>query len=127
MRVLDGELSVAEAWRLSNQSKVPKVSWPLWGVLAAASDVLRTANIDIDFNPSKPDYSLDDDGDWDEGDGYRDAAGWGAYVMAGGTVDDPKADASKRREFWEWWLSEAIPAAWQMVQRAKRTIGPRDA
>jgi hypothetical protein len=118
MRVLEGELSVADAWHLRDEllAAMPNVAWPLRGVMAAAGQVLRTATVDIDFNPTKPDYTLTDDEDWEEDAGYRDAAGWGAYVMAGGTVHDAEADPSKRLEFWDWWLTEAVPAAWHAVQ-----------
>ncbi len=25
-------------------------------------------------------------------------------------------DFEKRLEFWEWWLTEAVPAAWKMAE-----------
>lgn len=30
-------------------------------------------------------------------------------------VSDSQIDLQKRREFWEWWLIEAIPAAWEQA------------
>lgn len=37
-----------------------------------------------------------------------DPALWAVTAYAGG-VWDQQSDANKRREFWEWWLMEAIP------------------
>ncbi len=31
---------------------------------------------------------------------------------------DPKFDPNKRLEFWEWWLTEAIPHAWELAQQS---------
>lgn len=28
-------------------------------------------------------------------------------------------DAKKRLEFWEWWLTEAIPQAWELAKQSK--------
>lgn len=79
----------------------------------------------------------------DSGDGYLmrahpteadvhkwcDAAGWAALVIGGGSwYPDPQhphrghwdrmgADVLiRQRLFWEWWLMEAIPAAWQAAE-----------
>lgn len=43
-------------------------------------------------------------------DAARDAAA--AYA---GPVWEPSSDREKRREFWTWWLREAVPAAWRAV------------
>jgi hypothetical protein len=60
---------------------------------------------------------------------WCDAAGWAAVVIGGGTWhpdlqhphvgrwDRTGADVLVRqRMFWEWWLTEAIPAAWQAAE-----------
>lgn len=41
-----------------------------------------------------------------------DTASWAAAAWAG-PFWEGKSDANRRREFWLWWLSEAIPRAWQ--------------
>ncbi|HEX6606906.1 MAG TPA: Imm5 family immunity protein [Chloroflexia bacterium] len=42
---------------------------------------------------------------------HKDTASRAAIAYAG-AVSDPTGDPNKRREFWEWWLWEAIPLAW---------------
>lgn len=41
-----------------------------------------------------------------------DVAFWAADAYAGG-LWDPQSDPSRRREFWEWWLKEAVSSAWE--------------
>ncbi|BDA70903.1 hypothetical protein RIVM261_064230 [Rivularia sp. IAM M-261] len=36
---------------------------------------------------------------------------WGAAAYANGSVWEPMSDAMKRLEFWDWWLTTAIPEA----------------
>jgi hypothetical protein len=43
-----------------------------------------------------------------------DTAKWAAIAYAG-TTAEATSGSEKRREFWEWWLLEAIPAAWHKV------------
>ncbi len=43
-------------------------------------------------------------------DHYRDAASHAVIAYGGGTAKEP-VDFNKRQEFWEWWLTEAIPIA----------------
>ena len=45
--------------------------------------------------------------DWD--------ASFFAELAAGGEPDDPSVDPAPRREFWRWYLREAVPAAWASV------------
>ncbi|MBC6476866.1 MAG: hypothetical protein GDA56_02780 [Hormoscilla sp. GM7CHS1pb] len=33
-------------------------------------------------------------------------------IAYSGSQRDPSNDASKGREFWEWWLDEAVKNAW---------------
>ncbi len=42
-----------------------------------------------------------------------DVASAAAMAWACGTAD-PKCDPDKLREFWEWWLAQAIPKAWEI-------------
>jgi hypothetical protein len=41
----------------------------------------------------------------------NDTALWAAAAFAGG-ISDIRPDPAKQRAFWEWWLTEAIPIAW---------------
>jgi len=55
---------------------------------------------------------------WTEEEEYRgDAAAWAALAAAWDGDDDDQASFERFnpadfREFWEWWLTEAVPAAW---------------
>lgn len=64
--------------------------------------------------------------DTDIPDGYGDVAHYAVKAYA--TVEIVQSntsriippyhlDKSKSRKFWEWWLTEAIPASWEAVQR----------
>jgi len=44
-----------------------------------------------------------------------DAARDAAAAFAGPVWEQPSSDREKRREFWSWWLREAVPAAWRAV------------
>jgi hypothetical protein len=44
-----------------------------------------------------------------------DGTGSAMLAYAGGNILGP-VDTQKRLEFWEWWLTEAIPQAWQLAQ-----------
>ncbi len=43
-------------------------------------------------------------------DHYRDTASHAMIAYSGGTAKEP-VDFNKRQEFWEWWLTEAVPIA----------------
>lgn len=43
-------------------------------------------------------------------DHFRDTASHAMIAYAGGTAKEP-VDFNRRQEFWEWWLTEAIPMA----------------
>lgn len=43
---------------------------------------------------------------------YRDAAYYASVAYAGGNPTDPISDADRRRQFWSWYLAEAVPAAY---------------
>ena len=72
--------------------------------VAAEDDVfdagpVDTAITDADVNPDEP-----------------DAAFCAAAAYADGTVWVQGSDREKRREFWEWWLNEAVPRAWRLEE-----------
>jgi hypothetical protein len=81
-------------------------SWLLVGYAAVAA--LRTALFDEAFSASLIDLEASDL----ELDPYTaDAAFWAAGAYASGPPMDPASDPDRRREFWEWWLTEAVPEA----------------
>jgi hypothetical protein len=71
---------------------------------------------------------------------YGDAARWAAMAAAGGTwklvaeeaFPEPEivqwdfssaAVRQRRRDFWEWWLREAVPAAWEAAGHGNTAAG----
>ncbi len=46
-----------------------------------------------------------------------DAAGSAALAFASSSIST-SCDMSKLLEFWEWWLTEAIPQAWELAERS---------
>jgi hypothetical protein len=44
-----------------------------------------------------------------------DASFFAASAFAHGTIWEEESSSPKRREFWEWWLNEAVPSAWNAV------------
>lgn len=52
-----------------------------------------------------------------------DAAAWAAMAEAGGEVWNPAADPAKRLAFWEWYLTEAVPAAYRDGSLPPRSEG----
>jgi len=82
----------------------------------AAVEALHTAVADEEFDPSAIDYNLTDE----DVDAYEHDAAFAATVnYAGGATWEPDSDATKRREFWSWWLTSAIPAAWWAAWQPK--------
>ncbi|BCM91926.1 hypothetical protein IAD21_03804 [Abditibacteriota bacterium] len=75
-------------------------------LFVAGGDELNT----FDVHRTYPSRWVDDDQDW-----YGvPSAIWASYTFAGSAEGDyaPIDDAQKRREFWLWWLDEAVPASW---------------
>jgi hypothetical protein len=85
-------------------------------IFYGALKALGTAASDLDFNPDKIDYTWTDEDNWDEGESYPDASAHAAWVYSstGARIDD--LDAARCREFWEWWVLEAVPATWHAIQ-----------
>lgn len=44
-----------------------------------------------------------------------DASMFAAAAYAGGPAWDASSDSERRRQFWEWWLAEAVPQAYRAV------------
>jgi hypothetical protein len=75
-------------------------------VLAAATLVLGSRTFDpYAIEPTTQDVELDSDR-WD-------SAYFAAAAYAGGLLGDPQSSASKRKEFWQWYLTDAVPEAWR--------------
>lgn len=75
----------------------------------AAGRAVFTALHDEDFDPHNIDDDLmDEDLDVNEWDASFNAAA--AY--AGGFPWEENSSSTRRREFWEWYLNEAVPLAW---------------
>ncbi len=54
-----------------------------------------------------------------------DVAGSAMLAYAGGN-DIGAVKLNKRLEFWEWWLTEAVPQAWELAQQASTTQDHQD-
>ena len=67
--------------------------------LSTAAHDKSYANLPADTD----DYEIDSE-DWD-------TSFLAAMAAAGGEVGDPHASEARRREFWQWYLREAVPAA----------------
>jgi hypothetical protein len=77
-------------------------------VLLSANQALATAMWDERFDPGVIDLGLTDaEVDPDA----SDASAFACAAYAGGGVWDADSDSDRRREFWSWWLDEAVPNA----------------
>lgn len=82
------------------------------GVAYCACQALWITVGDTEIFPDHIDYTLNDDKrDPDS----QDPAYYAAMALAEGRVGESKAYKDKRRAFWEWWLDEAVPSAWNAV------------
>lgn len=81
----------------------------------AALQALATAAVDEMFEPDDIDVALTDSEEFDN----NDASFYAAVAYANGPIwkiaAKPKSDSAKRAQFWQWWLTEAVPAAYQSV------------
>ncbi len=104
---------VEKAWerldKLGSDLTASSSSSPLFAAQAAISAVKESigefpfAGIQID------EFTGDEELDpW-----CTDTALWAAAAFAG-RIGDDTSDSAKRREFWEWWLMQALPTAWQI-------------
>jgi hypothetical protein len=94
----------------------------------AASRVLFVAVQDELFDPD----DVDDPESHGSGDPESmDASYMASAVAAGGFPEDKSSDVGARRQYWQWYLEEAVPRAWQAVPgagtttRASRKAGTR--
>lgn len=91
----------------------------------AAAQALNTAIEDENFNSGNIDYNLTDN--WDtEG---NDASFFAACAYTNGSVwktNWGNSQSKKRLQFWEWWLTQAVPMAWEAFANEKRFVNLLD-
>ena len=76
----------------------------------AAADVVNTALYDLPALQGDDTAEPIQDEDLDP---YEwDASYYAALAAAGGAPGEEGSDPERRRTFWRWYLSEAVPAAW---------------
>lgn len=80
-------------------------------VLNAALNTARFALFDAPFDAAHLDPTSDEVVDPEE----IDPAVYAAGAFSGGDEWNPESDPLRRRAFWEWYLEEAVPAAWSAV------------
>jgi hypothetical protein len=75
----------------------------------AAANLVTTALRDEKFNPDNLEEEIVDDlldpYEWD-------ASLYASAAYSSGFVWEEQSNALQRREFWEWYLTEAVPSAW---------------
>ena len=101
----DGLANSGEEW---GDDQAPPVE-PI-AVGMAAARVVQTARLDYDLTPGDP-SETDQDRDpftWDES--YL-----GSIAYAGGGTWQTKSSPARRREYWQWWLNQAVPEAYQAI------------
>ncbi|NER33932.1 MAG: hypothetical protein F6J93_07780 [Oscillatoria sp. SIO1A7] len=77
----------------------------------SAVSALSTALDDEAFDRERIDEELTDA----DTDAYEsDSSFWAAIAYAGATWE-ANGDRNKRREFWQWWLTEAVKNAWRSI------------
>lgn len=78
----------------------------------AAAKAITTALHDELFEPAERDEDVSDEAlDPDQ----WDAAYFAAMSFAGGAIWEDGSDPERRREFWQWYLKDAVPRAWDAV------------
>lgn len=78
----------------------------------AAESVLDSATLVLGSRTFDP-YAIEPNTQDEELDSDRwDSSYFAAAAFARGLLGDPQSNATKRREFWRWYLAEAVPEAW---------------
>lgn len=114
---MKGQADYKTAWKRQNQFwgeldnlKAYAVKYsPSVNVGYAAAVVVSTALNDEQFDPQQLESDVSDRDldvyDWD-------ASYLACAAYAGGASWQPESDDNRRREFWEWYINEAVPSAW---------------
>lgn len=117
-QILDGSLSfssedasehIRDFWEWIEDIEAPDDQLTALDVGFGLVKLITTALFDELFNTEDIDYDCTD-ADVDSYD--ADCSYYAAAAYSNGTVWDEDSDDSKRKEFWEWWLKEAVPEAW---------------
>lgn len=119
-QILHGSLDQETAWNernkcwdrlieLGNESEqaqlVSAVGLSAVQALTVALEDEKFASLHIDTTPT--DAAIDPD--------EMDSSFFAAVAYASGATWNPKSNAQKRQEFWNWWLTEAVPMAYTAV------------
>jgi len=119
-QVLNGTLDIQlartyknEVWtRLENKASTPEhqslEQQKLINVELSALAALNSALYDEEFDLNNLNYDLTDA----DVDAYEsDSSFWAASAYADGPIWEQTSSATKRLEFWEWWLTTAVSEA----------------
>jgi len=81
----------------------------------AAVQALTTAVVDEFFDPDEIELNLTDSEEFES----NDASFHAAVAYANGPIWEidasPAPNSEKRQQFWEWWLTEAVPKSWKSI------------
>lgn len=116
IEIAEAAMQASEAWLLQLDSTAVGLNLPITGFFAGLASVKALLEA-LGYHPfvgGEPWISADYSDTFDLDLESSDAAKWAAYAWAGREVDSD-SNIVKRKEFWEWWLREAIPTAWHMV------------
>ena len=94
------------------ETELDDISWASFNKSAvgagyAALRALDVARRDEPSDLSRPDSAVRDE---DLEPHQRDSAYLAAAADAGGSPWEPQSSADRRRDYWNWWLTEAVPA-----------------
>jgi hypothetical protein len=114
-RVRNGELDGATLAAERNQTftDLDDIAYlsgnnPAVGVGYGAQHALTVAIRDEPFDPAHPDPAVRDEDVQPED---HDSAYYASIAATGGPPWDEESSAARRRDFWQWWLSQAVPAS----------------
>lgn len=106
----EGRERLQDLWTWLDNMEVSNVQLDAFNVGFSAVKAFAVALEDELFDPKDIDYNRTDI----DVDAYdADSSYYAAAAYANGSIWESESDASKRKEFWEWWLQEAVPEAWR--------------
>jgi Immunity protein Imm5 len=120
---LDNSIDFDSAWKRKN-SFWGELDNPLFegnylaivNVGFAAVKVVTTALVDEIFDPQNLEEDISDE----TLDPYQwDASFYAAAAYAGGAPWEEQSNTLRRREFWKWYLNEAVPSAWELQSSSR--------
>ena len=106
-RAFDRVVALGSEWRGPGTAEINEYAQS--AAEAAVQALYEASGI---FHLSKPQDARENETNADLDPWSSDPALWAEMAYTGG-VWDPASDLQRREEFWEWWLFEAIPQAWQ--------------